>query len=394
MQFKYQTPSNVSVIPVRFLGPVSDTAVHTINDVTFEFVRRAARELQAQVDSNDVIWWTVPENIGDLALDYTSAWGLIGTWSLGEPGVVGDDTNPFFKFVIKNAGVDRAELAIYCKSDEHPTWMKVWGQEMTGTAAAVRNGLLGSMVEGFRRDGAQKPTFRFNSYPWPGLEIMANGGQAPIGNMTRSGGVVTVFVEDSAGNPIPHGFGVGQTIYDPADEANFAAGSKVIASVPGFDNFTYSEAGSSGTNTIVHDFTAEFDVRTGRGGFKEWHLEVGGQLVVISYPDAFVVQAGTRLVAAGGLDMWSHDGSGTTGDQTINNPSGLFKVAAGQQSVTITCDKVHPTSKVFCVLQSDDATMTSVKCVTVTEGSFTFKGNAVCTADTKVAFQLLGSVDV
>lgn len=251
-------------------------------------------------------------------------------------GTLGTDVNPRGKLVLQNAGINRVELAIFLKSNATGDYIKVFGQEITGTLASVRNGLLGSMLEGFRRDGAEKPAFRINSYPTPGIEFHANGGQVPVGNMTRVGGVVTVFVEDSDGNPIPHGFGVGQNVYDPHTEANFGPGTKVVASVPGFDNFTYSEAGADASNAVVHDFTSEFDVEVRRIGPGQMGLFCNTNLVCIIYPDAIVMQAGSLLVHSTANSITAHAGGGQgSATQLLSELNYIATAASAGDSVKL-----------------------------------------------------------
>lgn len=304
---------------------------------------------------------------------------------LGKPGVVGNQTDPEFKWVVQNAGIDEPELALYARF-EGEDWFKVDGVEVTGTRASVRDGTLGSHFEGFRRDGAVQPIFRLNSSPAPILEMGAVGGLAAVGGCVRASNVVTVTVGNA------HGFGVGEVVTLHPGEAGFPAGEYTLTEVPSGTTFKFNSTGSNGSSTLAQDFSSPVDVGFKRAGHWELHIIVGGAAKMIFYADAVVAQE--RLVAASGFDLWSHTGG--TGAQVINHPSGFFTVGAGQSSVVITCNKVTDYSKVFCVLMTDDGTLTAVKNVTVPPGggSFTFRGNANATGAVKVGFQVLGGVDV
>jgi hypothetical protein len=78
--------------------------------------------------------------------------------------------------------------------------------------------------------------------------------------------------------------------------------------------------------------------------------------------------------------------TGTTGNQTINLPSGSVNFAAGAQTLTVTNSLVTVDSHVLCVVETDDATADGIKCVTVSGGSFVIKLRAACTAETRVSF--------
>ena len=81
----------------------------------------------------------------------------------------------------------------------------------------------------------------------------------------------------------------------------------------------------------------------------------------------------------------SADISGTPGSGTINQPSGLFAIAAGSNTATITNSFCTATSKVQAQVQTNDTTLKSVAVVPGV-GSFVVTGNANATAITKVNF--------
>jgi hypothetical protein len=79
---------------------------------------------------------------------------------------------------------------------------------------------------------------------------------------------------------------------------------------------------------------------------------------------------------------------GTTGNQTINKPTGIVNIAAAGTSITVTNNLVTTSSIIIPVIMSNDATAL-IKNVVVSSGSFVITLNAAATAETKVAFQVL-----
>lgn len=81
--------------------------------------------------------------------------------------------------------------------------------------------------------------------------------------------------------------------------------------------------------------------------------------------------------------------AGAAGNVTINKSTGIAKIAAAAQEITVTNDRVELDSLVVPFLQSDDATAKSVVAHTIVAGSFKLKLNAAATAETKVGFIVL-----
>lgn len=78
--------------------------------------------------------------------------------------------------------------------------------------------------------------------------------------------------------------------------------------------------------------------------------------------------------------------AGAAGNAIINKSTGVAKIAAAAQEVTITNSKVEADSLVIPYLQSDDATAKSVIAHTIVAGSFKLKLNAAATAQVNVGF--------
>ena len=80
--------------------------------------------------------------------------------------------------------------------------------------------------------------------------------------------------------------------------------------------------------------------------------------------------------------------AGTTGDQTINRPTGTVNIAAGGTSVTVTNNLVTTSSLVFAVIRTNDATAV-LKNVVPGAGSFVITLNAATTAETSIGFWVI-----
>lgn len=79
---------------------------------------------------------------------------------------------------------------------------------------------------------------------------------------------------------------------------------------------------------------------------------------------------------------------GTTGNQTINKPTGTVNFAASATSLTVTNSLVSANSLVFAVIRTDDATAT-IKNVVPGSGSFVINLTAEATAETSVGFMVV-----
>jgi hypothetical protein len=80
--------------------------------------------------------------------------------------------------------------------------------------------------------------------------------------------------------------------------------------------------------------------------------------------------------------------AGTTGNQTINKPSGTVNFAAGATALTVTNSLVTTASLVFATVQTNDATAYVKNCVAAS-GSFTINLGAAATAETRVCFWVI-----
>ncbi len=79
---------------------------------------------------------------------------------------------------------------------------------------------------------------------------------------------------------------------------------------------------------------------------------------------------------------------GTTGNQTINKPSGTVNIAATGTTVTVTNSLCTTSSIVFAVIRTNDSTAT-IKNVVPGSGSFVINLTAAATAETSIGFLVI-----
>lgn len=93
-----------------------------------------------------------------------------------------------------------------------------------------------------------------------------------------------------------------------------------------------------------------------------------------------------RITSVGGIVLnATNTAGGTTGNQTINKPSGTVNFAAAATSITITNSLVTSSSIVFCTVRTNDATAV-IKNVVPGSGSFVITLSSAATAETSVGF--------
>ena len=93
-----------------------------------------------------------------------------------------------------------------------------------------------------------------------------------------------------------------------------------------------------------------------------------------------------RITSGGGFVVnATNTAGGTTGNQTINKPSGTVNIAAAGTTVTVTNSLVTTSSLVFCQLRTNDATA-KIKNVVPGSGSFVITLDAAATAEVSIGF--------
>lgn len=280
-----------------------------------------------------------------------------------EEGDVGNQTDPSFKFVIQNAGIDEPEYALFYRDADHPSWRKVAGTESTGTHAAVRDD-WGSHFEGFDWDGVSVPAFRLNSYPRMQLQLGSNA-KADAGDMSRTTDVVTVTTTHA------HGFSQGQNVELASSQTNFASGTKAVASVPDAVTFTYSESGSDAVSTDPAYFSEDPSVSVGRAAYRHLGLYVNDERKVSVYLDSVTTEDGIRFATAGSLEC-SKITATTTTPYTLAVEYGLLVDATAGAKVVNLPAASSCKGRQYLIKKTDNSANT----VTVTRaGSDTIEGS-------------------
>lgn len=139
---------------------------------------------------------------------------------------------------------------------------------------------------------------------------------------------------------------------------------------------TFNHTGSV-TNSIINDIFVN-DVETSLTGTTHNFLDFQ-----ISGTSKFKVRNSGLLVFETTIT-----GGGTTGNQTINKPTGTVNFASASSAITVTNSRVTASSTVLAQARTDDATC-SVKNVVPASGSFVINMTATCTAETSVGFLVI-----
>jgi len=134
---------------------------------------------------------------------------------------------------------------------------------------------------------------------------------------------------------------------------------------------TYPGTGSSPQSTVIFDNTTETSPAS---DYQIATFKLSGTSVAFVDKDGKYNAQST--VTAGG----------TTGNQTINKPTGTVNIAAAGSTVTVTNSTCTANSIVYAVLRTNDATATGIKSVVPSAGSFVITLNAAATAEVSVGF--------
>lgn len=95
------------------------------------------------------------------------------------------------------------------------------------------------------------------------------------------------------------------------------------------------------------------------------------------------------ITYAGGITVLAtNTAAGTTGNQTIDKPSGTVNIAAGGSSVVVTNALVTANSIVIATIRTNDSTAI-IKNVVPAAGSFTIRTTAAVTAETSIGFLVI-----
>lgn len=183
------------------------------------------------------------------------------------------------------------------------------------------------------------------------IEVSASGG-SPFFNFIRSsGGSVYPFISTSGINPIASS-GTQTTISVSPNIQQTSTASYIALDI----NPTETSTGS-GTKLLQ---------RWAVGGTQKVAIDNTGHI----FFDA--------TITAGG----------TTGNQTINKPSGTVNFAAAATALTVTNSTVSASSIVLCVLRTNDTTA-RIANVVPGSGTFTINLTAAATAETSCGFVVI-----
>lgn len=184
-----------------------------------------------------------------------------------------------------------------------------------------------------------------------------------------------------AGSFIVGGSGTGYEI----NQANQTHDIRTASNLSGLDidgdatfanNTAYLFSGDTQIGDVFTSGTGtKLRIRDSQANF-QFLNSAGTATVVLSAVQSYTLQ---RTITAGG----------TTGDRTINQPSGTvnFAAASGTAGITVTNSTVTVNSIVYAIARTNDTTC-SVKNVVPAAGSFVIRMTANCTAETSVGFMV------
>jgi hypothetical protein len=154
------------------------------------------------------------------------------------------------------------------------------------------------------------------------------------------------------------------------------AGSKAF----GFDNtngFTFQAA--NGTRQIARaaiNITSLTNTAGSEAGDLSFYTQSGGTAIAEKM----------RVTSGGGISLTgTNTTGGTTGNQTINKPTGTVNIAATGTTVTVTNSLVTTSSLIFCEIRTNDATA-RIANVVPGSGSFVINLTAAATAEISIGF--------
>ena len=111
-----------------------------------------------------------------------------------------------------------------------------------------------------------------------------------------------------------------------------------------------------------------------------------GDMIFLTQSGGTAMTEKMRITSGGGITLTAtNTAAGTTGNQTINKPSGTVNIAAAGTTVTVTNSLVTASSIVFAVIRTNDATAT-IKNVVPAAGSFVINLASATTAETSIGF--------
>ena len=128
----------------------------------------------------------------------------------------------------------------------------------------------------------------------------------------------------------------------------------------------------------------DFDPGTTEVNSQEWTTVTAGMILNYSFNGvASLYVSDAKLVLDHTITT-----AGTTGNRTINKPTGTVNMAAGANTLTVTNSFCKTTSLVFPVIRTNDTTAV-IKNVVPSNGSFVINLTANATAETSIGFMVV-----
>jgi hypothetical protein len=166
--------------------------------------------------------------------------------------------------------------------------------------------------------------------------------------------------------------------------ATTTASGLLITNASGFTGSSGTQYGTSIVSTINQTSTAGFTdllinrTQTAVGSGTQAFIDA--QVAGSSY---FKVDNNGKLTLQA-----TNTAGGTTGNRTINKPTGTVNVAAAGTAITVTNSTVSTSSIVYAIARTNDTTC-AVKNAVPGSGTVTITMTAACTAETSVGFMVI-----
>lgn len=248
-------------------------------------------------------------------------------------------------------------------------------------------------------------------------QVIASGDATFAGGHSEGNGATRI--EAGGTGAIAHGSAGGANSTVLANHASIAVGESAAGfslsagpwcSVFGSADLQDHSAGQwaqsfGNSNIVTGDLAAAHGIGHNNSSYASLIIGRFGELVEtagswVDTETAFAIGNGTAIGAESLVYSVQKNGlqkldatitaGGTTGNQTINKPSGTVNFAAAATTLTVTNSLVTANSLVYAVVRTNDATAV-IKNVIPSAGSFVIRLSAAATAETSVGFMVVGN---
>lgn len=200
--------------------------------------------------------------------------------------------------------------------------------------------------------------------------VQFNGTLQIRSGASNIGGWNSTGISIDANNNLPTGGQRFMVRYDPTASANYGQinlGNQGNWAGGGTTPFAGSASGTAYATNFASGYAGNFaDFQT--AGVSKFRVEGSG-----------LIEIETTITAGG-----------TTGNQTINKPTGTVNFAASATAITVTNSVVTASSTIYAMARTNDTTC-AVKNVVPASGSFVINMTAACTAETSVGFLVINN---